>query len=134
MAAPAALAQGAPRVVDLTHTLSADFPTYFGEPGYEDETLFAFADSGFNLKTFSVNEHTGTHLDAPLHFSADGHSVDAVPVGDLHIPRMVVYALSGEPDGDAGAGGQTAPGAAGCHGTGGGARPCWRGAAPGDGG
>ena len=31
--APAALADGVQTVEDLTHTLSADFPTYFGEPG-----------------------------------------------------------------------------------------------------
>jgi len=37
---------------------------------------------------------------AALTTAAAGGDPDAVPVGDLHIPRMVVYALSGEPDGD----------------------------------
>nr|WP_256368115.1 MULTISPECIES: cyclase family protein [unclassified Ruegeria] len=31
----------------------------------------------------TVNEHTGTHIDAPLDFSADGASVDEIPVSDL---------------------------------------------------
>lgn len=37
---------------------------------------------------------------AALTTAAAAGDPDAVPVGDLHIPRMVVYALSGEPDGD----------------------------------
>jgi kynurenine formamidase len=35
-------------------------------------------------------EHTGTHMDAPLHFTADGHSVDEIPVTDFVVPLAVV--------------------------------------------
>jgi AhpD family alkylhydroperoxidase len=45
---------------------------------------------GYNLYSLTINEHTGTHLDAPLHFSADGASVDELPVGDLVIPLCIV--------------------------------------------
>ena len=89
-AAPAALAQGARRVVDMTHPYGPDFPTYFGEPGIGVEQPFTFADHGFNLNVVTVNEHTGTHIDAPLHFSADGRSVDEIPVGDLVCPLAVI--------------------------------------------
>jgi kynurenine formamidase len=77
-------------VVDMTHTLSADFPTYFGEPQFAAEQVFNFADNGFNLFNLTINEHTGTHIDAPLHFSADGTSVDEIPVSDLVAPLCVV--------------------------------------------
>ncbi|MBF9032287.1 cyclase family protein [Rhodobacterales bacterium HKCCE3408] len=77
-------------VIDMTHTLSADFPTYFGEPQFAAEQLFNFADNGFNLFNLTVNEHTGTHIDAPLHFSADGTSVDELPVENLVAPLCVV--------------------------------------------
>ena len=88
-AAPArAEAHGAP--ADLTHTLHPDFPTYFGESGFSMEQTAAFADSGFNQWRLTVNEHTGTHIDAPLHFSADGASVDAIPPTDLVCPLCVV--------------------------------------------
>ncbi|MDU8929315.1 cyclase family protein [Alisedimentitalea sp. MJ-SS2] len=76
--------------VDMSHTLSADFPTYFGEPGYSQEQLFKFADSGFNLFKQTINEHTGTHIDAPLHFSADGASVDEIPIEQLVAPLCVI--------------------------------------------
>ncbi|SIO21726.1 Kynurenine formamidase [Rhodovulum sp. ES.010] len=87
---PAALAQGASEIADLTHTLSEEFPTFGGSPGIAYEKQFDFAADGYNLYSLTVNEHTGTHLDAPLHFSADGASVDEIPVGNLVCPLCVV--------------------------------------------
>ena len=88
--APPALAQGHGVVEDLTHAYGPDFPTYFGVPGISTEQSFNFAEHGLNLLTLTVNEHTGTHVDAPLHFSADGASVDEIAVGDLVAPLCVV--------------------------------------------
>lgn len=88
-AAPAFASQ--PReVVDLTHTLTPDFPTYMGDPGLVRERLFGFEEDGFNMFELAFNEHSGTHIDAPIHFSADGQTVDAVPVGNLVAPLAVV--------------------------------------------
>ena len=89
-AAPAALAQGHSAVEDLTHELTEDFPTFFGDQQFFLEQKFAFAADGFNLAELRVNEHTGTHVDAPLHFSADGQSVAEIPVGNLVVPLCVV--------------------------------------------
>ena len=88
--APAALAQGVQSVEDLTHTLSADFPTYFGEPGVSSEQMFNFKEHGFNLFQHNVNEHTGTHIDAPLHFSADGTAVDEIAISNLVVPLCII--------------------------------------------
>ncbi|TFL18554.1 cyclase family protein [Jannaschia formosa] len=85
-----ALADGHGSVRDLTHPYGPDFPTFFGEPGISMEQVFNFADNGFNLFNLSINEHTGTHIDAPLHFSANGDSVDQIPVGNLIVPLCVV--------------------------------------------
>ncbi len=90
MAAAPAIAAGHTTVTDMTHTLHPEFPTYFGEPGFAMEQLAAFADSGFNNNRILVVEHTGTHIDAPLHFSADGASVDEIPVSSLVAPLCVV--------------------------------------------
>jgi kynurenine formamidase len=100
LGAPAALARGHGTVADLTHAYDADFPTYFGAPGISAEQSFGFAEHGFNLLTLTVNEHTGTHVDAPLHVSADGASVDEIPVGDLVAPLCVVD-IAARADGDA---------------------------------
>lgn len=81
-AAPHARTINFRRVVDLTHTMGEDFPTYFGAQQLEVETLFSLANDGFNLKQWIVNEHTGTHMDAPFHFS-DQDTADQIPVENL---------------------------------------------------
>lgn len=90
MTAPPALAAGHGSVTDMSHVVSPDFPTYFGVPGIEINQEFNFATHGFNLNRVSHNEHVGTHIDAPLHFSADGQSVDEIPVSNLVCPLCVV--------------------------------------------
>ncbi len=88
--APPAMAAGHGMVEDLTHTYDADFPTYFGKPGISMEQNFNFAEHGLNLMTLTVNEHTGTHVDAPLHFSANGASVDEIALSNLVAPLCVI--------------------------------------------
>ena len=100
--APPALAGGHGGVVDMTHVYDDAFPTYFGAPGVNIEQQFNFADNGFNLMQLTLNEHTGTHIDAPLHFSADGQAVEEIPVGNLVVPLCVVdIAAKAEEDADA---------------------------------
>ncbi|SMX38245.1 cyclase family protein [Maliponia aquimaris] len=77
-------------VRDMTHTYDETFPTYFGAPGISYDKGFDFAKDGFNLYSLTVNEHTGTHVDAPLHFSADGQSVDEIPVENLVCPLVKI--------------------------------------------
>ena len=86
-----AMAAGHDSVVDMTHVYDGDFPTYFGEPGFSKVAKFNFKDNGFNLFDLAINEHTGTHIDAPLHFSADGASVDEIPVSSLVVPLCVIH-------------------------------------------
>ena len=88
--APPALAQGARRVTDMTHLFSPDFPTFGGVPGVEFRKDADFASDGYNLYTLTVNEHCGTHIDAPLHFSEDGMSVDEIPLESLVVPLCVI--------------------------------------------
>jgi kynurenine formamidase len=96
-----ARAAGAGSVADLTHELHQDFPTYFGVPGITLNQKFNFRDNGFNLFELALNEHTGTHIDAPLHFSADGQSVAEIPVENLVAPLAIVdirERAAGDPD------------------------------------
>ena len=84
------MAQPARRVVDMTHELSEEFPTFGGVPGISYDKQFDFAENGYNLYVLTINEHTGTHIDAPLHFSADGQSVAEIPVENLSCPLCVI--------------------------------------------
>ncbi len=85
-----AIAAGHSLAEDLTHELHTDFPTYFGESGFKMEQTFNYAEHKFNLFNYTMMEHTGTHIDAPLHFSADGQSVAEIPVSSLVAPLCVI--------------------------------------------
>ena len=78
------------RAVDLTHVITEDFPTYFGTSNLEIETLFSFDPDGFQMYRWHLVEHTGTHMDAPFHFSPDGMPADQIPLSMLIVPLVVV--------------------------------------------
>ena len=88
--AVAAEARSFTKVVDLTHTMSPEFPTFMGKPGIEMQREFEFKRDHFNLFWWHVVEHAGTHLDAPIHFSESGLSADKLPVERLVVPLAVV--------------------------------------------
>lgn len=75
---------------DMTHELHPQIPTFFGDQQFFMEQKFNYAEHKFNLFELRVNEHTGTHMDAPLHFSADGMSVAEIPVDNLIVPLAVI--------------------------------------------
>ena len=75
------------RVVDLTHTMSADFPTFFGVAGIEMQRHSTFKTDGYNMFWWRIIEHAGTHLDAPVHFSEAGMTADAIPVETLVVGK-----------------------------------------------
>ena len=77
-------------MVDLTHTMSPDFPTFFGVPGIELQKQYDFKKDGFNLNWWRIIEHAGTHLDAPIHFSENGATVDKIVAGELVVPLAVI--------------------------------------------
>ncbi|MGQ0566025.1 MAG: cyclase family protein [Gemmobacter sp.] len=85
-----AMAQTSGRVVDLTYTYDDKFPTFDALPGIAYERKADFAANGFQYFNLSVSEHVGTHIDAPLHFTADGLSVDAIEPANLVCPLCVV--------------------------------------------
>jgi kynurenine formamidase len=78
------------RVVDLTHTLRPDFPTFDGKPAIEIEPALTVARDGYAMNRLAYLEHVGTHFDAPAHFRAGGASVDAIPAEALVCPLVVL--------------------------------------------
>ena len=78
------------RIVDLTHRLSPEFPTFTGQP------QFSLADKnmgprpkGYHAYTWTLAEHTGTHMDAPLHFGGK-FSADQLDIADLYGPLAII--------------------------------------------
>jgi len=79
------------KVVDLTHTLTPEFPTFPGIPAIEIKPKYAIDKDGYNLNIWTLEEHVGTHMDTPLHFSKAGApGLDGIPVDSLVVPLVVV--------------------------------------------
>jgi kynurenine formamidase len=98
------LASGQVRVVDLTQTLSPEFPALqlppeFGQVwAFKMETISHYDERGpgWYWNNFSCGEHTGTHFDAPVHWiSGRDHarnSVDTIDVKHFVAPAVVLDA------------------------------------------
>jgi kynurenine formamidase len=78
------------RIVDLTHVMSAEFPTFDGAPGIEMRKIKELKKDGYNLYQWQLNEHSGTHLDAPIHFSENGATAEQIPAQTLVVPLAVI--------------------------------------------
>jgi kynurenine formamidase len=89
-AAPALAQRSFTAVIDLTHTLSPEFPTFFGIPGIAIERRYMLKKDGANVNWWHVLEHAGTHVDAPLHYADAGAAADMIPAEQLVVPLAVV--------------------------------------------
>lgn len=74
------------RYVDLSHTFSEETIYWVTAKEFELDAVFAGkTDKGFYYaaNNFSTAEHGGTHLDAPIHFSETGQTVEEIPLEKL---------------------------------------------------
>jgi kynurenine formamidase len=97
-----ALAGGRIRVVDLTQTLTPDFPQIALPPEmgqcwpFRIEEISAYDDRGpgWYWNNFSCGEHTGTHFDAPIHWISGrdlpNNSVDTIEPRNFVAPACVI--------------------------------------------
>lgn len=66
---------------DISVALDDRLPVWPGSPGWETEVLQAIdADSEANVSRLALDLHTGTHVDAPLHFVEGGKTVEQIPL------------------------------------------------------
>ncbi|QAY64409.1 cyclase family protein [Xylanimonas allomyrinae] len=95
-----ALAAGEAEIVDLTAPLSPSTPILQLPAPFANtiplslEVVSNFDEAGpaWSWNNLHLGEHTGTHLDAPVHWATgrDGYSVDAIPPSRLVGPAVVL--------------------------------------------
>ena len=90
------------RVVDLTQTLSPDFPALklpeqWGQTWpFSLENISRYDERGpaWYWNNFACGEHTGTHFDAPIHWVSGkdqpNNAVDTIPVENFIAPACVI--------------------------------------------
>jgi kynurenine formamidase len=84
-----ALGRSFERCLDLTHALGPDFPS-FDDDAFALERIASLEVDGYNMGRWHLIEHSGTHIDAPLHFANGGLAVDQIPLEQLVLPLCVV--------------------------------------------
>ncbi|MCL5068404.1 MAG: cyclase family protein [Thaumarchaeota archaeon] len=66
--------------VDLSQGLANGMPVYPGDPEPSFVPAATLEKNGVNLTRMTLGSHTGTHVDAPMHFVQGGMTVDQIPV------------------------------------------------------
>jgi kynurenine formamidase len=90
-------------VVDLTHELNDYSPNWEGtdESPFRAKETGTIEQDGYYARSFSTEEHYGTHIDAPAHFARGMWTVDRIPVERLVRPLVVLGVhdnAAGHPD------------------------------------
>jgi kynurenine formamidase len=72
-----------PNIIDLSHPLTSSMSVYPGDPEYTCRRVASISPDGFTMHAISMGTHSGTHIDAPSHFIADGKTIDEIPLESL---------------------------------------------------
>jgi arylformamidase len=87
---------------DISVPIRARMPVYDGNPGVELERASSIADGDpANVSKLSLGVHTGTHVDAPLHFIDGAPGAEGIPLDALVGPAVVVDATGVDALGEA---------------------------------
>jgi arylformamidase len=83
--------------IDATATLDpATTPVYAGDAPMKFDFLKDMRKGdGFTLSAYSMGAHSGTHIDAPMHFVRDGAPIDQVSLDALIGPARVIQVADG---------------------------------------
>lgn len=80
------------KIIDISVSINEKLPVWPGSPGAEIKTLMKIGpESVANVSHISIESHTGTHIDAPLHFIKDGHTTAEIALSTLIGRCQVLY-------------------------------------------
>ena len=93
--------------IDITIPIRPGMPVFPGDPPVRIELAQAIAEgASCNVTRLDMGAHTGTHIDAPVHFIQGASGADGVPTGSL-LGALLVRHAAGD-WGDLGAEGRRA--------------------------
>lgn len=77
------------RALDISVPVFEGMPVYRGNPAVRAHRAMTLAGDGVNLSEYCLGSHTGTHVDAPIHFIRGGVGVDRLELDRFHGPAWV---------------------------------------------
>ncbi|MGZ4394297.1 MAG: cyclase family protein [Gaiellaceae bacterium] len=82
-------------LIDISVPVRPGMHVWEGDPPFRvDQVATVAAGDGYNATRLDLGTHTGTHIDAPLHFVDGGATVDSIPLETLVGPCHVVDATA----------------------------------------
>jgi hypothetical protein len=84
-------------VIDLSISVDERSQVYPGDPVVELRSATRIETDGFNVLSIALGSHTGTHVDAPYHFVADGPRLGELDLGLFAGPGVIVDVTGHEP-------------------------------------
>lgn len=81
------------KFVDLSWDLTEQTPIYPGDPEPKITVATTLEKEGYNLSGVYVGTQTGTHVDAPYHFSNEGDTIDEMEL-DFFFGEAVVIRVT----------------------------------------
>lgn len=85
------------RVIDLSISVDERTQVYPGDPVVELRSATRIETDGFNVLSIALGSHTGTHVDAPYHFVADGPRLGELDLDLFAGPGVIVDVTGHEP-------------------------------------
>ena len=86
------------KIYDVSVPLHVGMVVWPGDPGFMLESISSIAEGQrANVSRISCSSHTGTHVDAPFHFIAQGRTLDLIELNQL-AGAAVVVEISGDDD------------------------------------
>jgi arylformamidase len=86
------------KIIDITHPLSNAIAPWPGDTQFNFAFVARIRDgSSCNVGKLTCSIHTGTHLDAPCHYTEGGAAIDALPLSLFIGPARVFRAQGFDP-------------------------------------
>jgi arylformamidase len=87
---------GEVKILDISVNVDASLPVWSGDPAVKIEGAASIKNGdSYNLSYLHISAHTGTHIDAPLHFLEDGGSIGSIALERMIGPVQVVAIPAG---------------------------------------
>lgn len=81
-------------IVDLTHLIDPNIPTWSGSCGFHAKQVCDYKDcktkTKFRVQKFEMNAGIGTHMDAPSHCVEGGSDISSIPTENLCVPCCII--------------------------------------------
>jgi kynurenine formamidase len=80
-------------LIDISPALRVGMAVFPGDADYRVAQTFTIGPGcPVNVGSFAMSTHCGAHADAPLHYDAEGATIDQLDIGDFIGPARVIDA------------------------------------------